>query len=117
MGVDLITLVYFVNFFILGLFVKDQYGFAIIAGIMWEVYVGFITSWSVTRDLLIKYYPLPKEYWENRGAGYAFCDLIIMVIAYSIGNQVPISDEYLIDLNKIFNMVTEKALEINKINQ
>ena len=34
MGVDLITLVYFVNFFILGLFVKDQYGFAIIAGIM-----------------------------------------------------------------------------------
>ena len=85
---DLLTIVHFNTFFILGCFCKNQYLFAFTLGILWEIVEYSITQNPWTRNLLIKYWVVPQHIWdEDLFNKNRFYDLAVNMLGYYVSNQ------------------------------
>tara|TARA_B100001059_G_C17650178_1_gene484003 strand:- start:235 stop:510 length:276 start_codon:yes stop_codon:yes gene_type:complete len=82
---DFLSIVHLINFYLIGLVVKKSYVFAFCLGVLWELLEYIITSTSYTRNLLIKYWPVPMEIWDERLINVnRFSDLVFNMIGYHL---------------------------------
>lgn len=83
----ILSIIHFTYYYILGLYVKNNYTIALIFSILWEIFEYLITKCSITRNLLIKYWFVPQEIWDedifNRNR---LSDLIFNMLGYHFGN-------------------------------
>ena len=52
--IDILSIIHFVNFLILGIFVKNNYKLAFIIGIIWEIFEYIVVNIPYTRKLILK---------------------------------------------------------------
>ena len=85
---DLLSVGHFIFFFIIGKICKNQYQFAFILGILWELFEYTITSNPCTRKLLAKYHFVPQSIWDedlfNQNRVY---DMIFNMLGYYISSK------------------------------
>ena len=89
--IDLYSIIHFVNFFILGLFVKNKFEIAFVIGIMWEVIEYYITTIKYTSNLIKKYWPIPKKYWDESNCLNPVFDIFFNMFGYYLGNKIKFS--------------------------
>ena len=63
---DFLSICHFVLYFIFAYFIKDNFLLITIIGIVWEIFEYTITNVPVTRDFLIKHWPIPIKYWNEK---------------------------------------------------
>ena len=86
--IDEMSLLHFLNFFILGCIFKNKYEFAFFLGILWEIFEYIITRDKHIKKLLIKYWPIPKRLWEEKNILNRVFDLLFNMIGYYFGNKI-----------------------------
>ena len=84
--IDLLSFIHFIHFYILGTYLKDSYIFAFGIAIGWEILEYYIVHWKYTRNLLEKYWPIPKKYWDEEHRLNPVFDIFFDMIGYHIGN-------------------------------
>ncbi len=84
---DPLSISHFIWYFILGLYVKNNYKLVLFLSLLWEIFEYYITNITYTRQLLIKYWPIPKKYWDENNINRV-SDVIINFIGYEIGNNI-----------------------------
>lgn len=85
---DYLSFVHFFWFYLLGLFLKNNYIFAFFLGVFWEFLEFYITKTPFTRNLLIKYWPVPKKIWDEDALNInRVSDIIFNMLGYHVGNQ------------------------------
>ena len=62
---DILSLYHFLIYFVLAFYIKDNYLLITILGISWEIFEYTITNVPLTRDFMIKYWPIPHRYWPE----------------------------------------------------
>ena len=88
--VDILSIIHFVIYFVIGLFIKNQYIFILFVGIMWEIFEYNIIKNKTIFNLLDKYWIIPKKYWEEKNKYNRYYDIIFNMLGYTIGNQMEI---------------------------
>lgn len=88
--VDPLSLVHFIQYLVFGLFFKDKYLYVIIASFVWEICEYYSTRNKYIKNLLIKYWPIPRKYWEEKNVLNRFLDIKFNLIGYFIGNMINI---------------------------
>tara|TARA_B000000565_G_scaffold247531_1_gene217066 strand:- start:29 stop:313 length:285 start_codon:yes stop_codon:yes gene_type:complete len=86
--IDVMSIIHFFNFLILGIFIKNNYTLALVLGIIWEIVEYNITNTNYTKNLLKKYWPIPQRLWEEKNFLNRIFDLIFNMIGYYIGNKI-----------------------------
>jgi hypothetical protein len=86
--IDILSLVHFIIYLCLGIIVKNEYQFALMIGIVWEIFEYFVTNYKYTRELLIKYWPINLKYWEEKNRLNKVFDIMFNMMGYHIGNQI-----------------------------
>ena len=84
---DFMSVMHFIIYFFLGLFLKNRYDVALFLGILWEVFEYTVTRNKITRKLIIKHWPIPQELWDERFRNRIF-DLMYNMLGYHIGNKM-----------------------------
>jgi len=86
---DFLSIVHFFWFYLLGLFLKNNYLTAFAIGVLWEVFEYYITVKNeITRNLLINYWPVPQRIWDEEAFNKnRFSDLIFNMLGYHFGNK------------------------------
>ena len=85
---DIFSAVHIFSFYIIGLIVKKSYLFAFFLGVLWELLEYIITRYSYSRQLLIKYWPFPKEIWDEKLINInRLTDLIFNMIGYHLAQK------------------------------
>lgn len=88
--IDILSLVHFIQYLVFGLFFKDKYLYVIIASFLWEIFEYYSTRNNTIKNLLIKYWPIPRKYWEEKNILNRFLDIKFNLIGYTIGNMIDI---------------------------
>ena len=84
---DFLSIIHFLVFYIIGKYIKNNYIFAFILGIIWEIFEYFITKNPFTRELLIKYWFISEKIWnEDLFNINRISDLIFNMAGYHLGN-------------------------------
>lgn len=86
--IDKMSIIHFLNFFILGILLKNRFMSALLLGIVWELFEYIVTRNKYTRRVLIKYWPIPKRLWEENNILNRVCDLCLNMIGYYFGNKI-----------------------------
>ena len=86
--IDEMSLLHFLNFFIIGYIFKNKYEFAFFLGILWEIFEYIITRDKYIKKLLIKYWPIPKRLWEEKNILNRVFDLFFNMLGYYFGNKI-----------------------------
>ena len=60
----------------------------IILGIIWEIFEYLIANNKITRNLLIKYWPIPVRYWDETNIWNKIFDMIFNLSGYYVGNMI-----------------------------
>ena len=82
---DFLSVVHFLSFYLLGLVIKKSYVLAFCLGVIWELLEYVITSKSYSRKLLIKYWPVPREIWDERLLNInRFTDILFNMLGYHL---------------------------------
>ena len=90
-SIDILSIVHFLQYFILGLFYKKRYKLILLTSIVWEIFEYFIAKNPYTKTLLIQYWPIPQRYWDERNIKNKYFDILINILGYYIGNKVSTS--------------------------
>ncbi len=85
---DEMTIMHFTNYVTLGLFIKDQYFFALVVGIVWEIFEYSTTNNEHIERLLVKYWPVPKRLWEEKNFINRAIDLCSNMLGYYVGSML-----------------------------
>ena len=83
---DRLHIVHFLIYLFLGIIFKNKYELALLISILWEVSEYILSNIKYTRDLLIKYWPIPEKYW-NEKIDNKVLDIMINMLGYYIGNK------------------------------
>ena len=83
---DIYSIFHFIYYFIYGLYFKNKYVLAFILGILWEIFEYILANINYTKELLIKYFPVPQKYWAEKNIFNKVFDLIFNMIGYHLGN-------------------------------
>jgi hypothetical protein len=86
-NIDVLSINHFLIYFILGLFLKNQYKLIIILSLVWELFEYTISHINYTRQFLINYWFIPEKYWNEPFTNKIY-DIIINIIGYYIGNMI-----------------------------
>ena len=86
-NIDIMSLSHFLFYFILGLFIKNNYKLVILLSILWEITEYIITNNDYTKELLLKYWPIPQRLWDEQNYNRIY-DLIFNISGYYIGNKI-----------------------------
>lgn len=84
--IDFLSIMHIINNIIIGIYLKDQYLFVFLLGVMWEIFEYTMVNTPPVRKLILKHYPIKIEKWEDK-LNKSF-DLIFNMIGYYIGNQI-----------------------------
>ena len=85
---DFLSIIHFFWFYLLGKIIKSNYLFAFILGIIWEILEYFITKYPFTRNLLIKYWLIPKKIWDEDAFNInRVSDILFNMLGYHFGNK------------------------------
>ena len=85
---DILSIIHFLIYLILGIFVKNNYYLAFGLGILWEIFEYSITKCQDTRELLIKYWIVPQKIWDEDLINLnRLTDLIFNMLGYYVGNN------------------------------
>lgn len=85
---DFLSIIHFFWFYLLGKIIKNNYLFAFILGIIWEILEYFITKYPFTRNLLIKYWLIPKKIWDEDAFNInRVSDILFNILGYHFGNK------------------------------
>ena len=90
---DYFTLVHFFGWFIVGMFIKRKLHLVFIIGLMWELFEYFVSHNEITRELLIKYWPVPQRLWEEKNILNKVLDMVVNMSGYSLGNMFSIHNK------------------------
>jgi hypothetical protein len=93
--IDILSLIHFIQYIVFGIFLKDNYILALLIGILWEIYEYFVTTHPYTKQLLIRYWPIPQRYWDERNINNKYADIMINMLGYYIGNQITIDQRFI----------------------
>jgi len=63
---DILSICHFLIYFVLAFFIKEDYVLITIIGISWELFEYSITNIPLIRDFMIKYWPIPIKYWNEK---------------------------------------------------
>ena len=83
---DILSIVHFSIYFIIGLYLKGHYGLILVIGVLWELFEYFIANNSQTSKFLCQFWPIPKKYWHD-SFDHSMVDILINMIGYYVGNQ------------------------------
>jgi hypothetical protein len=86
--IDPLSVVHFFQYLIFGLFYKNKYILVIIASFAWEIFEYYTTRAEYTKNLLIKYWPIPRKYWEEKNIINRVFDIKFNLLGYFIGNKI-----------------------------
>jgi hypothetical protein len=85
---DFLSIIHFFWFYLLGKIIKNNYLFAFILGIIWEILEYFITKYPFTRNLLIKYWLIPKKIWDEDAFNInRVSDILFNMLGYHFGTK------------------------------
>ena len=82
-AVDPLTVSHFVLYFVIAFFIRNNYLFAFLLGIWWEIIEYTITS--NFSDLLERYWPIPRVYWEEKSIYNRGMDIVANMAGYTMG--------------------------------
>ena len=85
-AIDFLSFVHVITYLVIGIFVKDQYVLAFVIGVIWEIVEYMMVNNPRIRKLIIDYYPIRIEKWEDKYN--KFFDLVFNMIGYYIGNKL-----------------------------
>ena len=88
--IDMLSVAHFFLYFIFGLFFKDKYLLVIIASFAWEISEYYATRNNTIKNVLIKYWPVPRKYWEEKNILNRFIDIKFNLLGYIIANKINI---------------------------
>ena len=86
-AIDPLLISHFMTFFFLGVFWKNKYQGAMFLGILWEIIEYIMANNKFTRKILLTYWIIPEQYW-NETIDNKFMDLFINMLGYHIGNLI-----------------------------
>jgi len=89
LSIDYASLLHFFNFIIIGIFFKDNYIFAFILGVLWEIFEYYLIKQSKVRKFLLNYFKNLESLW-NEDIYNKITDIIINMIGYTIGSKISI---------------------------
>ncbi len=72
----------------LGIIIKNNYKLAFLIGICWEVFEYIITTNNYTRKLLIKYWYIKQEFWDETNILNRVFDIVFNMVGYYVGNKM-----------------------------
>lgn len=84
--IDFLSIIHVINNIIIGTYLKDQYLFVFLLGVLWEIIEYKLVNTEYIKKIILKYYPIKIEKWEDL-FNKSF-DLIFNMIGYYIGNQI-----------------------------
>ena len=85
---DIMSINHILIYIVIGLFIKNNYIFALCLGILWEIFEYNIANISYTRNLLELYWPVPVKYWDETNKFNPILDIVCNMIGYYIGNSI-----------------------------
>ena len=83
--IDEFSLLHFIQFFILGLIIKDNYKLAFILSILWEIFEYYISTNETTKKYLREYWIVPERIWAEKPSN-KFYDIFLNMLGYHLGN-------------------------------
>ena len=83
---DFASVTRFLGWFIVGMFIKRKFHLVFILVLLWELFEYFVSQNETTRELLIKYLPVPQRIWEEKNIMNKVMDMILNLSGYSLGN-------------------------------
>ena len=86
-NLDLLSIGHFLLYLCLGYYIKHKYIFALILGILWEIFEKILVSNPYTLYLLKEYWFIPIEYIDDTFE-HSVTDIIINMIGYTIGSNI-----------------------------
>ena len=84
--IDILSLSHFINYFMVGLYVKNNHLLAFVIGIIWEIMEYIIVNIPYTRKLVLQYWPITIKRWENKWN--KMFDIIFNMLGYMVGNYI-----------------------------
>ena len=63
---DILSIFHFLIYFVLAFYFNENYILITIMGISWEIFEYTITNVPQIRDFLIKNWPIPEKYWQEK---------------------------------------------------
>ena len=85
-NLDILSISHFLIYYIIGLYIKDNYTLILFLGISWEVFEYYTVRNKTTRDLLYKFWPIPESYWYD-SFEHSLIDILVNMIGYHFGNK------------------------------
>ena len=86
-NIDIMSVSHFLFYFILGLFIKNNYKLIILLSILWEITEYVLSNNNYTKELLLKYWPIPQRLWDEQKYNRIY-DIIFNIMGYYIGNKI-----------------------------
>jgi hypothetical protein len=87
--VDILTIVHFILYFILGVYFPNNKKEIFMFMILWELFEHLIVVNKTTYNLAKKYWIIPERYW-NESMGNKLVDIVANVVGYSLGSRLRI---------------------------
>ena len=85
--IDKLSIVHFIIYLVFGITIKNKYKLVLLGSILWEVSEYILSNIKYTRNLLIKCWPIPEKYWNEKLENKVL-DIIINMLGYYIGNKI-----------------------------
>ena len=86
-NLDILSLFHFLIYFVIGIFIKDQYTLIIIISVLWECFEYYISRTQSIKNKIIQCWPIPFHYW-NDSLEHSLIDIFINILGYSLGNNI-----------------------------
>jgi hypothetical protein len=86
-NVDLLTIVHFVQWFIIGIIFPKRYVLAFILGIIWEIFEIFIVENKTMYNFVKNNWFISENYWNETMTNKGI-DLVMNMLGYIIGSNI-----------------------------
>ena len=85
-NLDLLSIVHFIIYFVVGLLWPNNYALFLFLGILWEIIEKAMIENEYIKSLLVRYWPIPERY-INDTLEHSITDICINMIGYTIGSS------------------------------
>jgi hypothetical protein len=86
--IDPLSIIHFLQYFIFGIFFKNKFILVIISSFAWEIFEYYFIRNKIIKNFLIKYWPIPQKYWEEKNIINRIFDIKFNLLGYFIGNKI-----------------------------
>ena len=83
---DILSISHFCIYYVIGLYIKDNYTLILILGIVWEIFEYYTVRNKTTRAILYQIWPIPEKYWYD-SFEHSLVDIAVNMIGYYYGNR------------------------------